>query len=228
MRLLLFEIDDTLVWMKGAAFAAVVRALHEVYGILPRTARYSADGRTEPQVARDLLRRSGLGPEVVDAGLERWADALPWALRALLPEYGVEACPGVTELLAALCARDDVLLGLLTGSLESTAPIKLRATGLEPETFRVGAYGSDDADRRQLPAIAVLRAEEVLDRVLMHHEVVVVGAAPAEIACARSYGARAIGVATGHYNMDELRRYEPDHVLPDLRDVEQALDCLLR
>jgi len=228
MRLVLFEIDETLVCMRGAALAAVARAVQEVYGVAARTDRYLSAGKTEPQIARDLLRRAGLGPEMVAARADRWCEALPWALRAELPGHPVEACPGTQALLAALCARRDVLLGLLTGSLECTAPIKLAAGDLEAETFRIGAFGSDDADRRQLPAIAVMRAEEVLDRSLMQAEVVVVGATPAEIRCARTYGVRAIAVATGRYSETELRRYRPERVFPSLADTEQVLVELLK
>jgi len=228
MRLVLFEIDETLVCIRGATLAAVARAVQEVYGVTVRTERYLSMGRSEPQIAHDLLRRAGLGPEMVAARADRWCEALPWALRAELPCHPVEACPGTQALLSALCTRRDVLLGLLTGSLESTAPIKLAAGGLEVETFRIGAYGSDDADRRQLPAIAVMRAEEVLDRSLMQAEVVAVGATPADIRCAHIYGARAVAVATSRYSETELRRYKPERVFPSLADTEQVLAELLK
>jgi phosphoglycolate phosphatase len=229
MRLVLFEIDDTLVRLKGASLAAIVSALQEVYGVTVHADGYALNGKTDPQVAHDLLRRSGLGRELIAAGLGRWADRVPYALRAVLPAYACEACPGVPELLAGLAERDDVLLGLLTGSLESTVALKLAAGGLDVGLFRACAYGSDDddADRRQLLSTAVMRAEQVLDRVLRSDEVTVVGATPAEIVGARAYGARAIAVATARYTVNELRRYHPTHVCSDLSDVDALRDVLL-
>lgn len=229
MRLVLFEIEDTLVWLKGASLAAIASALQEVYGVMVHAEGYALNGKTDPQVAHDLLRRAGVGRELIAAGLGRWADAVPHALRAALPAYACEACPGVPELLARLDGREGVLLGLLTGSLESTVTLELAAGGLDPSIFRACAYGSDDddADRRQLLSTAVMRAEQVLDSVLRGDEVTVVGATPAEVVGARAYGARAIAVATARYTVNELRRYHPTHVFSDLSDLDAVQDVLL-
>jgi phosphoglycolate phosphatase-like HAD superfamily hydrolase len=227
VRLVLLDSDDTLLWLKGAGLAAVVSAIEAVYGLTIKPGRYSGAGKTDPQIARDLLRRAGVGPEVVDAGLARWMEAMPAALRAVLPAHAVEACPGVRPLLAALAARRGVVLGLLSGALENSVPLRLGAAGLTAHVFRVGAYGSDDADYRELAAIAVQRAEQILDRVLLAEDVVVAGATPAVIAGAHAYGARAVAVATGRYSAAELRRYRPDEILPDLSDLQRVLEVLL-
>ena len=101
-------------------------------------------------------------------------------------------------------AADDMTLGLLTGNVRRGAELKLRAAGLAFERFRVGAFGSDHADRPELPAIAQRRARETLGVELPGDRVIVIGDTPADIACGRGIGARAIAVATGHYGVDEL------------------------
>jgi phosphoglycolate phosphatase-like HAD superfamily hydrolase len=135
--------------------------------------------------------------------------------------------PGIRELLAALAARDDMLLGLLTGNLADGARAKLGAAGIDPAMFRVGAYGSDHEARTELPGVAQRRAREELGIDIAGHDIVVIGDTPADIQCGRSIGARAIAVATGHYTADELRQHDPAGVFEDLSATEDVVRAIV-
>ena len=128
--------------------------MRDVYGTAGPIDGYDFRGGTDPQIIRDLLGRAGLDEAAIAAGeadVYRRYEAL---LEAEIGDgRGVTVYPGVRELVEALAARDDVLVGLLTGNIEAGARIKLRPTGLWPR-FRLGAYGSDHADRTRLPKVA--------------------------------------------------------------------------
>jgi phosphoglycolate phosphatase len=134
---------------------------------------------------------------------------------------------GVEALLDALEARDDVTLGLLTGNIEAGARIKLAAVGIDFERFEVNAFGSDHELRPELPAVAQRRAHAHLGYPLPGSSVVVIGDTPADIACGRGIGARAIAVATGRFGVDELARHAPAAVFESLADTDAVLDAIL-
>ena len=228
MKLVLFDIDGTLLWTDGAGRRAIHDALMEVFGSTG-PADHWFDGKTDRQIVRELMRLDGHDDAWIDARmdalLDRYAANLARELAA--PGHNPKLYDGVTELLDALEARADVMLGLLTGNLEVGAMGKLRAVGLDPSRFRVGAYGSDHELRPELPAIAQRRACEALGIELAGPDVVVIGDTPADIACGRSIGARAIGVATGRYGVDELRTHGPAAVFEDLTDTAAVVATIV-
>jgi phosphoglycolate phosphatase len=134
---------------------------------------------------------------------------------------------GVRELLDALEARDDVVLGLLTGNLRAGAAIKLRAAGIDVERFRVCAFGSDHHVRGALPALAQRRALEELGYTIPGERIYVIGDTPADIACGQSIGARAIAVATGRYTPEELARHQPYALFSSLADTEAVMRVIV-
>jgi phosphoglycolate phosphatase-like HAD superfamily hydrolase len=133
--------------------------------------------------------------------------------------------PGVAEVVRALAARDDGLVGLLTGNIERGARAKLRPTGLLP-LFRLGAYGSDDPDRRRLPAVACARARALTGREVPFAQVTIIGDTPLDVDCARACGARAVAVATGQHAAHELAACGPDLMFPDFSDVDLVVKSL--
>lgn len=228
MQLVLFDIDGTILHSGGAGRRAISRALTEVFGSAgPEDHRF--DGKTDPQIVRELMRRAGHGDEHIDdrmdALLERYVGYLEEELHD--PQHGARVYPGVRELLDALHRRDDVMLGLLTGNLVSGAHAKLRAVDIDPDLFHVGAYGSDHEDRPRLPAIAQRRAREHLGLHVAGGDVVVIGDTPADVECGRDIGARAIAVATGHYSVEDLAAHEPAAVFADLRDTQAVVTAIL-
>ena len=228
LRLVLFDIDGTLLKSNGAGRRAVSRALVEVFGDAgPSDHRF--DGKTDPQIVRELMRVVGHGDAHIDARmselLARYVTYLHDELRD--PRHVAHALPGVSALLRALAARTDVVLGLLTGNLAEGAHAKLEAVGIEPQLFRIGAYGSDHEHRPELPAIAQRRARELLGLELPGHCVVVIGDTPADIECGRGIGARAIGVATGSYDIDALAACGAAAVFADLTDTASVLRAIV-
>lgn len=203
-------------------------ALSEVFGAAgPRSYRY--DGKTDPQIVRDLMLLAGHDDGHIDSNLaplmERYLAGL--TREVVGGSLAVRALPGVPALLDALELREDVVLGLLTGNLERGATIKLRAAGIDPDRFRVGAFGSDHAHRPALPAIAQRRARELLGLDVAGERVVVIGDTPADIECGRDIGARSIAVATGYFTVEELERHAPAAVLADLQDTDNVIRIIL-
>jgi phosphoglycolate phosphatase len=228
MRLVLFDIDGTLLWSDGAGRRAMEGALAHTFGSAGDP-RYRYDGKTDLQIARELMRAEGHGDDAIDARLHAVLDGYLERLRRELDAGArhVRLLPGVPELLDALEPRPDVVLGLLTGNVASGAEAKLTAAGLDFRRFRVNAFGSDHEHRPLLPAVAQRRARELLGHDFGGGDVVVIGDTPADVECARSIGARTVAVATGRYTVGELAAHDPSAVLQDLSDTDAALAAIL-
>jgi phosphoglycolate phosphatase-like HAD superfamily hydrolase len=224
----LFDIDGTLLWTDGAGRRAIHRALIEVFGTTgPADHRF--DGKTDPQIVRELMRDVGHDDAHIDARLQglfiRYVQCLREELRD--PAHPSKPLPGVTDLLNALSRRSDVTLGLLTGNLVDGARAKLEAVGIDPDIFVVGAYGSDHELRPELPAIAQRRARARLGVDIAGSDIVVIGDTPADLQCGRDIGVRAIGVATGRYTTDDLAAQGAVAVFADLSDTDAVMRAIL-
>jgi phosphoglycolate phosphatase-like HAD superfamily hydrolase len=229
VKLVLFDIDGTILWSNGAGRRAMQRALLAAFGTSGST-DYRYDGKTDMQIVRDLMRMEGHADEIIDARMEAlladYVSGLHEELRSGTTQ--VERFDGVLELLDALEARGDRRIGLLTGNIETGAGAKLRAVGIDPARFTVCAFGSDHEVRGELPAIAQRRAREQLGLTVEGDAIVIIGDTPADIDCTRAIGARAIAVATGRYSVEELSEHGPVAVFADLADtaaVMRAIDA---
>jgi phosphoglycolate phosphatase-like HAD superfamily hydrolase len=227
VKLVLFDVDGTLLSASGAGRRAIQRALVDVYGTAGPIDSYDFHGKTDPQIVGDLLAAAGLPSAEVSA---RQADFFTYYLGCLEKEIGdgarVSLFPGVAALVETLAASDACVVGLLTGNVEGGARIKLRSTGLWPR-FRLGAYGSDHADRTRLPGVAAERAERLVGRGFLGGDVVVIGDTPLDVGCGRAFGARCIAVATGRHSVDDLGACAPDHVFRDFGDTERVVAAIL-
>ena len=228
MKLVLFDIDGTLLSSEGMGRASMQRALDEVFGS-PGSPAYRYDGKTDRQIVREVMRLEGHSDDHIDSQMEKLMQLYLDGLRAGAKsgKFNVQPLAGVPEILDALEARDDVVLGLLTGNIAPGARIKLSAAGIDPDRFRVNAFGSDHEHRPELPAIAQRRATEVLGLDIAGDRLVVIGDTPADIECGRSLGARSIGVASGHYTVEQLQVHKPYAALPSLVDTQQVLEAIL-
>jgi phosphoglycolate phosphatase len=229
VKLVLFDIDGTLLWTDGAGRRSMEQALTAVFGT-PGDPSYRYDGKTDQQIVRDQMRWAGVEEDGIAAGmdevLDRYVDLLEVELERT-PD-AARLCNGVPELLDALEAHEDATLGLLTGNIERGARRKLRAVGIDFGRFRVNAFGCDHAERPQLPAVAQQRARDVLGVEMRGDRMVIIGDTPADIHCGRELGVRAIGVATGRYAVEELASHSPAAVFPTLEDTEAVVDAILR
>jgi phosphoglycolate phosphatase len=228
VKLVLFDIDGTILLTDGAGKRAIHRALVEVFGATgPEDHLFG--GKTDPQIVRELMRLEGHGDSHIDEHMQRLLALYVTYLEEELSTGagGITVMPGIPELLDALDARDDILLGLLTGNLEAGARAKLTAAAIDPNLFRVGAYGSDHETRAELPAVAQRRAREELGIDVSGRDVVVIGDTPADLTCGIAIGARAIGVATGHYSVDDLRQHEAAAIFQDLSCTEDVVRVIV-
>lgn len=227
MRLVLFDLDGTLLWTDGAGRRAIGRALEQTIGATGPIETFRFDGRTDPEIVTRLAEAAGgSGARApVAAILDRYVELLEEELAR--PGRRLRVMPGVSALLQELEARADCVLGLLTGNVLEGARLKLRAVGLAPERFRVGAFGSDSADRGALPRIAQRRSLELLGLEVGGPDVVIVGDTPSDVECARGIGARVVAVATGAYSTEALRAAGADAVFDDLSDTVAVVRALL-
>src|SRR5256885_12945162 len=231
MRLILFDIDGTLLWPDGAGRRAIHRALMEEAGTAGPIENYRFDGKTDPQIVRELLHAAGHAEahseERIAAVCRRYVELLTTELAK--PAQATKLFPGIKELLAALEpyeADGRALVGLLTGNVEHGAALKLRSAGLDPARFVVGAFGSDSHHRPNLPAVAAERAAQRTGRRLSGTDLVIVGDTPDDVACCKPMGARSVGVATGFYDVPALRAAGATHVFRDLGDTQAVLQAL--
>ena len=228
MRVFLFDIDGTLIWGHGVGHRALVRAMEDVFGTTGAHEEYDWRGKTDPLIVRDLLRGAGISEDAVAARLPECFDRYVRYLEDSLADgHRIDVLPGIATLLPALATRPEVLIGLLTGNVERGAIAKLRPTGLLPY-FRVGAYGSDDPDRRRLPSIARGRIRTLTGCDVDFADITIIGDTPLDVDCARACGGRAVAVATGQHSISELAACDPDDVFPSFADVDMAVRALVR
>jgi phosphoglycolate phosphatase len=225
-RLLLFDIDGTLINSNRTGRMVVGRALAQVFATAGAVATYDFAGKTDRRIVFDLMTAEGWSAAEIE---NRFPDFAAWMARygkELFTPDRIRPCPGVLPLIAALQDRPHTVLGLLTGNLEATAPLKLQAAGIDPGHFCAGAYGSDSSDRNELMAIALDRVKESVGLRFNREEVVILGDTPADIRVARTGQARVIAVATGPVAWDTLREHKPDHLFTDFTATTAVLDAI--
>lgn len=230
VRLLLFDIDGTLVHTSGAGRRAIDAALQELFGWTAATAGIHFGGKTDPIIVREVFERRG---EPAARAASEMARIVPAYLRHLEAELergrdGCRSLPGTAALVEALAARTaDCVVALLTGNIEGGARRKLAACDLVWEAFRCGAFGDEGARRTDLLPVAAARARACTGRAFEAREAVVIGDTPADIEVARAHGALAVAVATGASTREELVAHEPDVMLEDLADLDAVVRHLL-
>jgi phosphoglycolate phosphatase-like HAD superfamily hydrolase len=226
-RLVLWDIDGTLVDSAGLGRDAFIEAFEQVTGVPPdRLVPFA--GRTDLEIALDLLETAGV--ENGEGLLEDFDEALAGAMAVRADQVREQgrALPGTHATLRRLSGEPDVVQSLLTGNIEPNAKVKLSAFGLDQHLdFEIGAYGSDHRRRGELVAVALRKAREHRGLHLQPADAVLIGDTPLDVAAALQGGARAVAVATGPYDEPELRKAGADAVLADLTDVDAVLDAVL-
>jgi len=212
MKLLLFDIDMTLVSTGGAGIRALDRAFDAVFGLADALEGVRPHGKTDPAIIREACANHG-----VEDGPATRQRILGYYLRFLETEVGesetYRVLPGVLDLLGYLRAPD-VVLGLATGNVEAGARIKLARGRLNPH-FLFGGFGSDSEDRSEVVRTAARRGQAWRGQPIAPHETWVIGDTPMDIEAGRAAGFNTIAVATGTYGADELDEAGADCVIPD-------------
>jgi phosphoglycolate phosphatase len=223
-RLILFDIDGTLLHTSGAGIRGMTKAFAVLYGRNSALHGVPIAGRTDRAIVTDAMRRIGVDP--TDEEIARLRDAyierLPGELATPVPGKPHHVIPGVTDLLAALEREDDAITALLTGNFLRGAIAKLGYFGIW-DRFAFGAFGDDHLDRRDLVPIGLRRASEAGHGAVPPYHAIVIGDTPNDIDCARAHGARSIGVTTGPFDRTTLEAAGADLVVDSLSEIEPVL-----
>jgi len=224
--LVLFDIDGTLLSSGGCGRAATGLAMQEVFGTIGLLDSTNFAGKTDWQILLEALEPAGISREAVQDRLDRYNTTVARVIGEIIADFPLRPCPGALEIVAALRANAAVLVGLVTGNMIGIVAPKLQAAGFDPADFKVGAFGSEGWERSMLPPLALRRAREYSGDNYAPRQVVIVGDTPGDIACAKSIDARTVAVATGPFNVDQLRACKPDHVFGNMADTDSFLAAL--
>ncbi|GMR12263.1 MAG: HAD family hydrolase [Gemmatimonadota bacterium] len=219
--LVLLDIDGTLV-AGGPAKEAFETAMLEVYETRGAIEGFDFSGKTDPQIARELLVVAGFTEERIDASLPDLWDRYLAELEALLTHEPMYLLPGVPALLDRLHAHPDVAVALVTGNIARGARLKLASVGLA-NGLTIGGFGSDHEDRNLLAPLAIARAEEACGVRFARERTVVVGDTPRDVVCGQRAGTRTVAVATGRCDAESLRDAGADRVFQDFLDTDEVM-----
>lgn len=228
--LILFDIDGTLLRSGGAGPRSMCMALQELHpsrheGDFVDPEKMDTAGSLDPLIWRKLVDQRGL--EATDAGHTAFRETYGAILANVIEaENPVYALPGAAAAVNWVHEHSDLEAALLTGNYPETGRLKVKAAGLDPDLFRFGVWGSEADGRRGLPPIAMERAIAMFERSIDPHQTVIIGDTPADVDCAHANGCRVIAVATGRFDLEQLRPHKPDVLLPDLADLTRFQDAV--
>ena len=220
VRLVLFDIDGTLVHTGGAGVKAFAKVFDTEFGARDGFEKLKFAGRTDPSLVREFfsVHQIPATPE----NFERFFARYVFWLDHILQGSQTRLCPGVGDFIRGLQALPQPpRLGLLTGNIRLGAEIKLRHFNLW-EVFETGGFADDHEERDSIAAIARQRGCDLLGENLAGDEVLVIGDTPFDIRCGRAIGARVLAVATGGHRLEELEAHSPDWAVPDLTALSPA------
>ncbi len=222
-KLLLFDIDGTLIDTGGTGFPALRMALQDGFGIEDDLSHISLAGATDTNLCREILAHYQIEPTAANMAL--YLDGYLHHLQRLLPEKSGRVLPGILELLEKIQSLPDLVVALLTGNLIRGAEIKLAHFGIW-HFFEFGAFADDHHVRNELGHFARARALEKHGVEFPPESIYVIGDTPKDIACGRAIGARTVAVATGEYSTVELGRYQPDFLFENFSETTRAIEQL--
>jgi phosphoglycolate phosphatase-like HAD superfamily hydrolase len=221
-KLLLFDLDWTLIYTGGAGILALNHAFEKLYKIPTAMKAISPDGKTDPAICREMIRvhfkRDPDGDEIA-----RLCEGYLAQLKVeVAKSVGYRILPGIPELLADLSQRDDILMGLGTGNLQGGAEIKLARANFM-RYFRFGGYGSDAEERPMVLRKGVERGEIIAGHKVAPTDVIVIGDNIRDVQAGKAIGATTLAVASGPMTMEELGQTSPDHLFKDLSDTPAVI-----
>jgi phosphoglycolate phosphatase len=223
-RLLLFDIDGTLITSGGAGEKALCDAMSSRFGVVEDLKGIVLAGATDAKIAIALLEKHNLAPS--PSNITALLDEYLGHLESRIPRHNGRVLPGMIELLDALSTREEAVLALLTGNVARGARIKLTHYGVWHH-FEFGAFADDHHDRNELGKFARARAIERHGIEFPPEKIFVIGDTPRDIECGRAIGANTVAIATGHYSIEELSTHAPDFLFADFSETDRVLECLL-
>jgi len=228
MVVVLFDLDGTIMLSGGAGRRAMEYVFEQRFGVPDGFEGILPDGKTDPEIFCEMMVRAGVRVEDEEKALAELHDRYIKRLAVEMPaSKNARLMPGARELIVELSGRPNVVLGLLTGNYERGAMIKLSRFELAG-FFEFGAFGSDHETRSELVKIAIARAEKLYKRsIRMGKHIVIIGDTPRDVDCAKVFGLTSIGVATGRYSVDELKRVGADCAFDDLSDTGRVVEVIM-
>ena len=224
-RLILFDVDQTLISTRGGDRKALNDTFRELHGIDDAFEGISFGGRMDLSIMDQVYSHRGVaeGDRCIGNFKARYFELLEQVLKDW--EMGI-VYPGIPELLRALDSRAGVQLGLATGNFRESAFIKLQKYGLDT-FFREGGFGGDHPDRPKVVADAILKCQTLSGMVYEREDIFVIGDSISDVEAGRANGINSVAVATGHYDTVKLKALGPTFVFEDLSDTERVLGALL-
>ncbi len=225
-KLILFDIDGTIMMSGKASRRSLAAAIKEVLQIDVTFDGYEFSGKTDPQILWELLEITGIDERRFKDVFPKLMDFYFVTLEKILPDSPVEVLPGVEDILKRLKIEKNIHLGLVTGNSEKGARLKLNRIEMN-DYFPFGAFGSDSAVRDELPPIALRRAQAYSKKNFHVNDIFVIGDSIHDIRCSRSIRAKSIAVATGFTPLEELQKENPDHLFRDFSNINDVISVLL-
>lgn len=217
IRLVLFDIDGTLIRSGGAGVRAFAQTFATEFNLPAATRTVSFAGRTDVSLVREIFKQHRIEP--TPANFNRFFDRYPFWLDQFLHQLEGGACEGVHEFIGELEKHETrPILGLLTGNIRLGAELKLRRYDLWKH-FKTGAFADDHEERNCIAAFAQQRGNLLTGRELKGEEILVIGDTVHDIECGKSIKAKVLAVGTGGGKMDELASHKPDWTIRDLREA---------
>ncbi len=224
-KLVLFDIDGTLLRVGNINRRTLIDALTEVYGTEGSAGRHNFAGKMDSVIIYEVLRHTGLGERHIAERFEEVKQTYIDLFRERARPEDIELMKGIPALLEELAGRSDMELGLLTGNFEGSGRHKLRLPAID-HYFPFGAFADDAYHRDDLPAIAIEKAYGVTGTRFASGEVVIIGDTEHDIRCSRAIGAHCIAVATGTYPAERLRAHRPDVLFEDFGDTGAVVESI--
>lgn len=226
-RLVLFDIDGTLMLLENVANNAFKSMAKEVFGVEASIFDIRCSGMTDSLILEEVLFAKGVDKKEIHAKKPIAFNRYCYYFEKYLEkENGYQIYPGVVPLLENLSQNPGIVLGLLTGNVEFTAWKKLEKAGLK-KYFPFGAFGNESKVRAELVGIALLRAQEISGIFFKGKEIIIIGDSVHDVSCGKGYGAKSIAVATGFHTKEELLKAEPDVFFEDLSNTKAVIQAIL-
>lgn len=221
MKIILFDIDGTILQTNGAGTRAANRAFENIYGISEAMTRIDAAGKTDHIILQEIFMNELNRDFSQEEAEELYKLYIPF-LEEETGKSKTTVMPGIPKLLEELSSRQDMVLGVATGNIEQGAWIKLRSAGLDHH-FDFGGFGSDSHIREHLILKAFERAKSHIEENIEIKNTFVIGDTPYDINHGRAAGTITVGVATGSYSREQLEQHNPDYLFDDLTNLEEVL-----
>lgn len=225
-KLILFDIDGTLLHVQGISRQALIDALRDVFGTEGTAATHNFAGKLDSVIIKEVMRATGLTDADVQKGFDDAKRRYIHNFKQHAQREHIKVMTGIYELVERLAQDNRAILSLLTGNFEESGRHKLTLPELN-DYFTFGAFADDADTRNALPAVAVQRAFERTGIRFTGKDVVIIGDTEHDVNCAKVLNSKCIAVATGHYTVSHLQSFNPDYTFENFSDVDAAFEAIM-